>query len=268
MFLSKELVSLSNKEAIDQIVNESLDHEQANCPVTHHFYPNTYVREVSVKAGTLLIGRYHKYGHLNVVTRGKCTLATDSGPVKVEAPVTFFAPPGNKTILVEEDITWLNIYQLSMTSVDDIEAFIFDDTLHSEKSQHAHATYKDSENTEKQLEYVGLPVGLNTSDEDVLPFFYGQYKYKISKSRIHEMGVLATGEIKEGEIVGITHVGDKRTPLIRYINHSDNPNCTLITVGDHQFVVATEDIGGCKACFDGEELTINYREHFKGIEGG
>tara|TARA_R110002073_G_scaffold193316_2_gene352296 strand:+ start:286 stop:582 length:297 start_codon:yes stop_codon:yes gene_type:complete len=61
----------------------------------------------------------------------------------------------------------------------------------------------------------------------------------IKDSSIHGLGLFATQDIVKGVELGITHVyNDKfennyiRTPLGGFINHSDNPNAQLLSVGD------------------------------------
>ena len=61
----------------------------------------------------------------------------------------------------------------------------------------------------------------------------------IKDSSVHGLGLFATQDIVKGVELGITHVyNDKfennyiRTPLGGFINHSDNPNAQLLSVGD------------------------------------
>jgi hypothetical protein len=61
----------------------------------------------------------------------------------------------------------------------------------------------------------------------------------IKDSSVHGLGLFATQDIVKGVELGITHVHDDkfennyiRTPLGGFINHSDNPNAQLLSVGD------------------------------------
>ncbi len=78
-------------------------------------------------------------------------------------------------------------------------------------------------------------------------------------SPIHDAGLFATQDIKEGHEFGISHVEDEefkhgyiRTPLGGFFNHSDDPNCEAYKDGRFIKLKATKDI---KA---GEELTALY----------
>jgi SET domain-containing protein len=86
----------------------------------------------------------------------------------------------------------------------------------------------------------------------------------IKPSRIHDLGLFADQDIKEGTNLGISHIklDDKiiRTPLGGFINHANNPNCTKVELhanGQEPFrkkwnLVVTQDIK------KGEELTLRY----------
>jgi len=81
----------------------------------------------------------------------------------------------------------------------------------------------------------------------------------IQKSDIQGRGLFATERIPAGLILGITHVEDSRfkdglirTELGGYFNHSNTPNCEVITFGDIRMLKTLADIK------DGEELTAKY----------
>ena len=86
----------------------------------------------------------------------------------------------------------------------------------------------------------------------------------IKASGIHNLGLFADQNIKQGTNLGITHikVADKiiRTPLGGFINHANEPNCTKVELhanGHEPFrkrwsLVTTQDIK------KGEEITLRY----------
>jgi hypothetical protein len=81
----------------------------------------------------------------------------------------------------------------------------------------------------------------------------------IKKSDIHGLGLYAIEKIPENYNLGITHVCDKRfennlirTPLGGFFNHSDIPNCKVITSGDFLMLVSL------KIIFPEEEITASY----------
>lgn len=81
----------------------------------------------------------------------------------------------------------------------------------------------------------------------------------ISKSAIDGLGLFATDNIDAHHLIGVTHKFDKdaedgylRTPLGGFFNHSETPNCEVITDGDY---IKLRTIKEIKA---GEELTATY----------
>jgi len=83
----------------------------------------------------------------------------------------------------------------------------------------------------------------------------------VSRSGIHGLGLFATGDIREGDEIGMSHVKDSRfahgwirTPLGGFYNHSETPNCrtTLSACGQFLFLMAIRDVES------GEELTVKY----------
>jgi SET domain-containing protein len=79
---------------------------------------------------------------------------------------------------------------------------------------------------------------------------------KIGTSKIHGMGIFAVEDIKKGTELGITHVmvwqSWIRTPLGGFINHSEDPNCFILTnLHDRQLYTI-------KPIKEGQELTVYY----------
>ena len=87
----------------------------------------------------------------------------------------------------------------------------------------------------------------------------------IKSSGIHDLGLFADQNIKQGTNLGMTHlkIGDTvfRTPLGGFINHSNTPNCTkaevrttteTLLIDKKWKLVTTQDIK------KGKELTLKY----------
>ena len=90
----------------------------------------------------------------------------------------------------------------------------------------------------------------------------------IKSSGIHDLGLFAEEDIKQGTNLGMTHlkIGDTifRTPLGGFINHKDNPNCEKIklyfTNEDKQpaYNFSKWNLVTIKDIKEGEELTLKY----------
>ena len=69
------------------------------CPVEHSFEPGTYVREMTIPAGTLFIGRPHRHGHRCELVSGSVLHITEGGEVQRDAPFEVTTVPGYQMTL-------------------------------------------------------------------------------------------------------------------------------------------------------------------------
>jgi hypothetical protein len=94
-------------------------------PVVHYFTPGLYCREIYMPAGVTLTSKIHKTEHLFIISKGRCTVATEHGTMELEAPYTGITKPGTKRALViHEDTIWTTMHATDLTDVDEIEATI------------------------------------------------------------------------------------------------------------------------------------------------
>lgn len=68
--------------------------------VHHMFRDEWYIREFSLPAGTIFVGRSHKIGHIVKLTKGKVLLAMEAGNREFTAPAVIHTKPGFITICV------------------------------------------------------------------------------------------------------------------------------------------------------------------------
>lgn len=114
-------VSLIDK--VGNLEKEFLKLPQADCPVVHSFGQGTYIRQVTIPAGTYAIGHHQNFEHINFFVKGKVSMLNDDGSFTVlTAPMFFIGKPGRKVGYAHEDVVWLNIYQTDETSIEQLEA--------------------------------------------------------------------------------------------------------------------------------------------------
>lgn len=90
---------------------ELSQNEQVECPLTHHFSPGIYGREIFMPAGTFVIGHIHKTQHLNIVLSGKAVVMMEGVIHHIQAPAVIESKPGvQKVLLIEEDMRWMTIH--------------------------------------------------------------------------------------------------------------------------------------------------------------
>lgn len=262
-------------DRVKKLEDAMLKKEQVSCPVTHSFGPGTYIREVKIPAGTLAVGHHQNFEHMNIFVKGRVTMFNDDGTiVELKAPMIFTGKPGRKIGYIHEDMTWLNVYPTDEKDIEKIEAKfltkseVFMNSLEARNKLKLLQSNVDVKDYEKAIAELGFTEELvrkqseNTDDLTDLP--PGNYKIKVGKSFIEGQGLFATGDILPGEIICPARISGKRTIAGRYTNHSATQNAMFIKGEKSEIdLVATQFISGCKGGFDGEEITVDYREAYK-----
>ena len=115
-------------DKIDALMQEVAARPQADCPVTHHFGPSIYIREVVMPAGTVVIGKYHKHDHICNMIEGRMIVVNEDGDrAEVVAPCVFMAKKGRKTAYILETVRFQNIFSTDETDVEKLEHMMVDD---------------------------------------------------------------------------------------------------------------------------------------------
>jgi hypothetical protein len=96
---------------IEGITKEFMEHPQVECPVTHNFAPDIYIREIYMPADTVVIGHKHLTEHFNVILKGKCRVMIGDVVEELTAPCTFISGAGSQKIVnVLEDCIWQTVH--------------------------------------------------------------------------------------------------------------------------------------------------------------
>lgn len=261
-------------EKIDSLQTHMLAMPQAKCNVFHRFAPGIYIREVSISAGTLVVGHIHKHEHLNLLLKGKVVLLNDDGTtVTYTAPAMLVGKPGRKVAYVEEDMVWQNIYATSETDVEKLEEELLDKSpVWHEHLEAVRAKLLPAVDDQGSYDRFLAEFGLTeefvrmqsecTSNMVELP--HGSYKIKVGRSNIEGKGLFATADIKPGEVIAPARIGNGRTIAGRYTNHSASPNAEMVRRGRKDIdLVAIKEIEGCLGGHDGQEITIDYHQAYR-----
>jgi len=103
---------------------------QVKCEEKHHFGPNIYIKEVTMPAGSLIIGKSHRMEHLCNMISGRMFILQDDGSKKeLVAPMTFMAKPGRKVAYIVETVVFQNIYSTSETDIEKLENMFVDNSI-------------------------------------------------------------------------------------------------------------------------------------------
>jgi hypothetical protein len=102
------------------IESGEIEDKLPDCTLKHYFTPIgeygccNYAREMTIPAGTLVIGKIHRHEHLNIISKGRISVATEHGTKYLIAPCTFISEVGLKrAVVAEEDTIWTTIHMVS-----------------------------------------------------------------------------------------------------------------------------------------------------------
>jgi hypothetical protein len=102
---------------------------QIQCEEKHHFGPNIYIKEVTMPAGSLIIGKHHRMEHLcNMMSGRMIVVDSDGNRSELIAPMTFMAKPGRKIAYIIETVVFQNIYSTSETDIEKLENMLVDNS--------------------------------------------------------------------------------------------------------------------------------------------
>lgn len=88
----------------------------------HRFIDGVYMRELTMPAGSTIVGKRHAQEHFVVMTKGRCVCVTERGQEDLVAPCVFVSPAGEKRALfMHEETTWLTVHRTDHTNLDAIE---------------------------------------------------------------------------------------------------------------------------------------------------
>lgn len=99
------------QEKLENLEREIGKLPQVDCPLKHYFVDGLYVREISIPAGTALVGYIHIQPCITTLSKGKILIADGDKTVELTAPFTVACPPGSKKAgYALEDVVWSDAY--------------------------------------------------------------------------------------------------------------------------------------------------------------
>lgn len=114
----------NNIIALEELIRSRNLHDEPD-PADHFFAPGVYCRQLFIPADQFIIGKLHKFGHINIISMGVINVVTEFGVAVYDAtdyPVTFTSEPGTKRVVYAvEDTVWTCIHPTDETDLDAIE---------------------------------------------------------------------------------------------------------------------------------------------------
>jgi len=125
----REKIQILQNGFQDRIATGELESTLEDCTLKHYFSPIdekygccTYAREMFIPKGTLIIGKIHRHQHLNFISKGKVSVATEFGKKYFEAPCTFISEVGLKrAVYAEENTIWTTVHMTKFNCETDLE---------------------------------------------------------------------------------------------------------------------------------------------------
>ena len=80
-------------------------------PLKHTFTDGIYIRQMSMKKDSFVIGKIHRHNHVWFLLTGEISVADENNTVDHIAPCYVEAPAGSKRMIyAHEDSVWVNIH--------------------------------------------------------------------------------------------------------------------------------------------------------------
>lgn len=116
-------------QKVENLVSQMREMPQVDVNTKHYFGPSIYIREITMPAGSVVIGKPHKKEHMCVMLQGKMILVDSDGNKKeLIAPMTFVGGAGRKVAYVIETTVFQNILATDETDIDVLENMLVDNT--------------------------------------------------------------------------------------------------------------------------------------------
>lgn len=114
---------------VDALLDEARKMPQVDCNTKHYFGPNIYIREVTMPAGSIVVGKPHRSEHMCVMLQGKMIIVSEDGERKeLVAPMTFVGKPGRKIAYILETTVFQNILATDETDIEKLENMLVDNS--------------------------------------------------------------------------------------------------------------------------------------------
>lgn len=110
---------LPTRQQIVELQNAMVPHRCDMPDPKHFFAPGMYLRELTVPAGMLIVGKTHKHAHFLVVTQGLAEIISEFGRTTVGPGHISVSQPGAKrVVLALEDTQFLTVHVNSSDTED------------------------------------------------------------------------------------------------------------------------------------------------------
>lgn len=120
-------MSLVRRSQIQDLQDHMMSHDYAPAEVSikHTFADGLYSREMTLKAGSFVVGALHKTQHLFNISKGSCMVALEDRVEHLEAPYSGITEIGDKRVIAAiTDLVWTTYHVTNETDPDKIAELI------------------------------------------------------------------------------------------------------------------------------------------------
>lgn len=106
----------SMRQKVDRLESALLDKKQVDCPVRHHFSPGLYARQITIPAGTVVVGAIHKTDNVVILSKGSLLVVQGDEVVRITAPKAMICKARSKNaVYALEESVWTNFFETTET---------------------------------------------------------------------------------------------------------------------------------------------------------
>ena len=121
-----ELPKAPTLDQIHQLQAMVAEQPQTLNDAVHRFADGMYIRELTINAGDVVVGKMHRHEHPAMLIKGSATVYTDTGVSRMTAPYVWISTPGVKRVVYAHDecvFVTVHLNQDNAQDMDAIEAF-------------------------------------------------------------------------------------------------------------------------------------------------
>jgi hypothetical protein len=229
----------------------------AETPVHELFENGFYIRVMTIPKDVLFVGRKHLVGHEVTLVKGSCIYCAPNGlKYHVKAPFSMQSTPGLHMVLLSLENMIAYTKHPNPTDSRDGKA------LEAKAFEPSDVVLRRGRVISARIDYQALLTEFKIRDryvkgiigrtDDIVDWYSDDWY--LFPSAVEGSGIFAARAIAAGEFIGPARISGKRTPLGRYVNHSNEPNAEMVVQGKDIYLRALTP------CLRHEELFTDYHK--------
>lgn len=113
---------MDHLNSIEEMESKMMEHPQLDLPVEHLFCNGMYARKLFIPADTILTGRVHKFGYMDIMVSGDLSVAMSEGVKRLQGFNLMEGLPGRKRAgYAHKDTYWVTVHRTDVTDPEGIE---------------------------------------------------------------------------------------------------------------------------------------------------